>query len=73
MNSFYRYPVNFNDESNTSSVVPPLKHFASKLRDEVPYLFCGEFTVITEYGRIYNAKRYNYTLTKVILFPAASS
>jgi len=49
-------PVNFNDENNTSTMVPSIFDYAQKLKQKVPELFSGKFQVLTEYGRIYNAK-----------------
>lgn len=50
------HPVNFDSEAEHTDTVPSLQALGKLLREKVPELFSGQYKVITEYGRRYNAK-----------------
>jgi diaminopimelate decarboxylase len=49
-------PVNFDSEADVSDSAMSFADYAAALKKDVPELFSGEFRVITEFGRRYNAK-----------------
>jgi len=50
------FPVNFDDEQDDVSASVSLDSFVKALQSTAPELFTGQFKVITEFGRFYNAK-----------------
>jgi len=49
-------PVNFDDEKLFSEGAPDYEYFSKKLQEKIPELYTGDYKVITEFGRTYNAK-----------------
>jgi diaminopimelate decarboxylase len=67
--SYFRLAVNFDTEEDDSSTVPSLTAYAQLLKETSPELFSGDFKVITEFGRRYNAKPGFFVSRLVLLFP----
>lgn len=69
---FNRLPVNF----ATEEVSPTFVEYSAVLKQHIPVLFTDEFTVLTEFGRTYNAKvcSYNHRYRRIsMLFFLAKS
>lgn len=61
---YYRLPVNF----GTEEVTPTFQEYATVLKAQIPEIFDSTFTVLTEFGRAYNAKAILISLTLSIRF-----